>query len=435
MHSLVVCRALTDGRLSVAGSVQSPAAILIEHTPSATPRTRLRVLAIGRLEHVRAHPAASAARTVDAGDSVVLPGLINAHTHLDLTVIGPRPHDPAEGFSSWVQQIRTHRKTDADDIRESVEAGVRLSRAGGVAAVGDIAGAVNGAASLVAADALRDSGLPGVSFIEFFAIGPTAHERWSRAADLVRSQPSRHQGDHRIGLQPHAPNTVAPAAYRAAASLAGERGLPLMTHLAESPEEHEFIADAVGPQRTLLESLGLWDDETAADFGRGRSPVEHLAEILDATNAIAVHVNQCSDSDLELLARSKITVVYCPRASAYFGVEQQFGPHRYRDMIAAGIRVAVGTDSIVNLPAGTDRLSPIDEIRYLHDRDQAEPDTLIQMATINGAAAVGFGEAAACLAPESRPMALASVRVADAEIDKPSASVLASRAVPKILFE
>ncbi|MBY0261785.1 MAG: amidohydrolase family protein, partial [Phycisphaerales bacterium] len=117
-----------------------------------------------------------------------------------------------------------------------------------------------------------------------------------------------------------------------------------------------------------------------------------------------VHVNDATDAAIGLLAKTGASVVYCPRASAYFAAESRFGPHRYRDMLAAGIPVALGTDSIVNLPASaaaTPAESPqgrgisiFDEMRLLHARDGTDPFTLIQMATINGAKAIGLDPAA-----------------------------------------
>lgn len=429
-HTLIRCLGLCDGRLSVAGSHDRPAALLVERTDS-----RLRILAVGAAEQVERHPAAVAAQTRDLLDSVLMPGMVNAHTHLDLTVIGPLPHEPADGFVSWVNRIRAGRPTEADAIEASVRQGVEFSRAGGVVAVGDICGAVNGSASMIAAESLRDTGMAGVSFIEFFAIGPTERERADAAVALVHEHHASFGGRLRLGLQPHATNTVSRWAFEWAIEAAGDMRVPTMTHLAESTEERDFVANAAGPQRELLESLGLWTDAVAAEFGQGRSPVEQLAGVLTRSGTIAVHVNQCSDADLERLAASSTPVVYCPRASAYFGAETHFGPHRYRDMMAAGLTVAIGTDSIVNLPGGTDRLSPLDEIRFLHRRDATDPMTLVTMATLNGARVLGLGESAMSLAPDARPLGLVGVLVADAEVSNPAAAIVSSEAAPRIVLD
>ncbi|MEL7484474.1 MAG: amidohydrolase family protein, partial [Planctomycetota bacterium] len=354
---------------------------------------------------------------------------------LDLTVIGPLPHEPADGFVSWVNRIRAGRPTEAAAIEASVRQGVEFSRAGGVVAVGDICGAVNGSASTMAAEALRDAGMAGVSFIEFFAIGPTERERADAAVALIREHHASFGERLRLGLQPHATNTVSRWAFERAIEAAGAMRLPTMTHLAESPEERDFVANAAGPQRELLEGLGLWTDAVAAEFGQGRSPIEQLERVLAGSGTVAVHVNQCSHADLERLAASDTPVVYCPRASAYFGAEAHFGPHRYRDMIAAGLTVAIGTDSIVNLPAGSSCLSPLDEIRFLHRRDATDPMTLVTMASLCGGRVLGLDESSVCLAPDACPLGVVAVPVGDAEVPNPATAIVLSEGAPRIVLD
>jgi len=99
------------------------------------------------------------------------------------------------------------------------------------------------------------------------------------------------------------------------------------------------------------------------------------------------------DADLDTLAASGASVVYCPRSRDYFGHEQDSGPHRYREMLQRGINVALGTDSILNIPeAQSDRLSTLDEMRLLHTRDRTDPLEALRMATTNGARALGMNE-------------------------------------------
>jgi aminodeoxyfutalosine deaminase len=202
----------------------------------------------------------------------------------------------------------------------------------------------------------------------------------------------------RLGLQPHATNTVALPHYTWVLQLAAHLGAPVCTHLAETPEERQFIATGAGPQRMLLERLGLWDDCILEHLGRGQHPVEHLEPILESTGAailplLVAHVNDASDEAIEILARTRTTVAYCPRASEYFGAAQHFGPHRYREMLQAGINVCLGTDSIINLPdqeiqrAG---MSVLDDMRLLYRRDGTDPLLLLQLATVNGARALGL---------------------------------------------
>ncbi|MEM1071543.1 MAG: amidohydrolase family protein [Planctomycetota bacterium] len=396
---LVTAEAIADARTTIRGGDRHPAAILLD-----TDRT---VLAVGTLAQIASHPAAERARRIDRAGHVLLPGLVNAHTHLDLTSIGPMPHPPGATFADWIDRLRRLRPVDPAEIHNAVLLGAEFCLRGGVVAVGDIAGAVHGEPSLGAAEALAASPLAGTSFVEFFAIGTTEASRLEELARVLRREaPSWPRGHLRLGLQPHAPNTVAPSAYRESRSLARELGVPWVTHAAESPEERLFIAEARGPQRTLLEDLGLWNERLLHAFGSGRSPIEHLDRALEGVLPACVHVHDASDTDIQRLAACDTPVIYCPRAGEYFRAQHAFGMHRYRDMLAAGITVALGTDSIVNLPSTTDRLSTLDEMRALWHRDRTDPSTLLAMATVHGARAIGLEVARVTLAHGARPLGI-----------------------------
>jgi hypothetical protein len=168
-------------------------------------------------------------------------------------------------------------------------------------------------------------------------------------------------------------------------------------------DERELIVHQRGPLRTALSAIvgdaSGWIDQ----FGVAESPVAHVLRAgwpgrgEAAPNArgtrhpvgMAVHLNDVSNADLGRLREAGVIAVYCPRSSAYFGAERHFGPHRYRDLLAAGVPVALGTDSIVNLPAhaadpARGGISILDELRLLHRRDGTDPATLLGMATVNG---------------------------------------------------
>jgi cytosine/adenosine deaminase-related metal-dependent hydrolase len=104
-------------------------------------------------------------------------------------------------------------------------------------------------------------------------------------------------------------------------------------------------------------------------------------------------------------------------------------------MLAAGLTVAVGTDSIVNLPAGTDRISPLDEIRFLHARDGTDPMTLLEMATVHAARALGIDDRAVRIAPESAPLGLVAVPVPPGDFSRPADAIARSDSAPRIVLE
>ena len=422
-----------------------------EAGPSGVPVRAATILARGTPAEIDAHPAAAASVTIDLTTAVVMPGMVNAHTHLDLTHLGPLAHDPGEGFVTWVDRVREGRAQTPEAITASVRRGIELSLRAGVVLVGDIAGAAAGIPRLEPRHALAASPLSGVSFLEFFAIGSreaAALERLDAVLEqaardgLTKSCETPHAAPAtRLGLQPHAPNTVSLPAYRHAVELARRYKLALATHLAETPEEHEFIARATGPQREMLERFGIWTDDILEHIGKGLSPIQHLAAVLAESPFIAAHCNDVGEPAraFETLAATNTSVAYCPRASTYFNAAAHFGPHRYRDMLSDGINVCLGTDSILNLPQGTDApdgpgMSILDEARLLYERDNTDPRSLLRMMTVNGCLALRWDEAACSLAPGATPLGLVAVDITGTPEDRPAAErILRSRANAQLL--
>jgi cytosine/adenosine deaminase-related metal-dependent hydrolase len=415
--------------------------VLVEYRPDRASRFPWRILAAGPTTEVAQHEAnrSPAMRIASRPGCLLIPGMVNAHTHLDLTHIGPRPHDPELGFGPWVGMIRDNRRTTAEGVSESVDQGAVLSLRAGVVAVGDIAGAVAGRASLLAVEALKNTPLSGVSFIEFFAFGPREHLALGWLDEALREAGRR--GWHadplapvQVGVQPHAPYSVSPNAYLAAApGFAGR----FCTHLAESPEERRFLTRAEGPLREMIESLGLWTADAERVLGKASSPIQHVRENALRRVSLVAHVNDASDDDLDLLAEAGVSVAYCPRASAYFGAERHFGPHRYREMLARGINVALGTDSIVNLPPeATQRgISIWDEMRFLHARDQTDPLVLLRMGTRNAAKGLELPSGAFEIRDSHNIAGLVAVDTSpDRGKENPLESALRSVAEPELLL-
>ncbi len=406
---LLRARCALDATGTSLGSAEAlGVALVLERTPAG----RLFVRDAGPSAPVAARWPGLLAHALDRPGALIIPGLVNAHTHLDLSHIGPRPHDPREGFAGWVAMIRRERHAQPQQIARSVQQGVALALRGATAVIGDIAGAVAGRPSALAASALRDalarSGQTGTSFIELFAMGARWPIAVQGAIDAL-AQVGPGTPGHRAGLQPHAPYSVHPLAYQRLHTL----GVPLMTHLAESPDEAQLVARATGPLRTLLEEVGVWDELTNQTFGHGRTPVAHLAQQAHGgvlrPGLAAVHLNQLTDEDLDALARSGCVAVYCPRASAYFGAHQAFGPHRYQDLLRAGVPVALGTDSVVNIPAAdldARGLCVWDELRLLRTRDGAPALDLLAGATVHGLRALGLPPAAGTVVPNQESSAV-----------------------------
>lgn len=373
-------------RVYVAGAVRDAAGV--NASPGAVAIREGRIVAAGEVEAVLVAAGANAER-VDLHDRLLIPGLVNAHTHLDLTGVGFRPY--GGDFVGWIRMVIAERPKAERNSGEAVWEGAYLSVNSGVFTVGDIAG--NSAATV----AVRGSPLRGVSYRELIGISDQAHE-----AALSRIPPPEvsPEGNVRVGLQPHAPYSTGPRLYSVAhgARYVGNR--PASTHLAETLEELEFVATATGPFRNLLEDVGKWDNQFEAHYNKGEHPVEWLANRLNFYEGqqrpwLVAHCNYVDESHIALLKKYRFSVAYCPRASEYFGHKY----HRYRDMIAAGVNVCLGTDSIICHGS----LSILDEMRRLHQRDGTDPGLLLKMATVNGMRGLCMDEKDATFSPGANP--------------------------------
>ncbi|HEV2295903.1 MAG TPA: amidohydrolase family protein [Tepidisphaeraceae bacterium] len=320
------------------------------------------------------------------GQALLLPGLVNPHTHLELSdCVSGAP--PTAGFAEWLVRMLQRGAAAPEEITGTVTRAVGLGAAQcmgfGVTTVGDISRWVD-----VTRPLLRNAPLRVVSYGEVTAMGQRRallDERISLAID------QRHAGERlRIGLTPHAPYSVEAPAYESCLRVARERNLPLATHLSESADEREFLAEHGGPLR------GMWDRHLPWDEQVPRHPDGPIAMagaigLFDYPTLLA-HVNYCDDNEMALLARGRASVVYCPRTHHYFGHR----PHRWREMLAAGINVAVGTDSCASSPD----LNLVDDLRLLHEIAPDVPaETLWETATIRAARAVQMHDALGTIAP------------------------------------
>ena len=358
-----------------AGRVFAPGAVVLRG---------VEVVAVGSPEAVG--PVGGASQNVDLPGHGILPALVNAHAHLDLTAVRS-VGDPLD-FDAWLAGVRAARSSmDAGAVAESVTLGAQRSVLGGVAAVGDIAGQHAPDASL---EACAAAGLSGCVFQEVFGMGP----RLPLALEAVAEAVLRHGGHAgqglRRGLQPHAPYS----SHRDVFEAALRSGLPVSTHLAETADERRFLRDGEGPYRRLLESLGLWEPGVVTGDSH---PVDWMARRLAAApgaRILCAHLNDLDDRALGVLAALPIDVAYCPRASEYFG----HSGHRYREMRAAGVNVCLGTDSAMCLET-PDRISTLDDVRLLIRRDGLALGEAIAMATSCGARALGLDAARWSLRP------------------------------------
>ncbi|MBI3490745.1 MAG: amidohydrolase family protein [Acidobacteria bacterium] len=332
----------------------------------------------GRIAALSRRGPTDGSREVDLGDVVVLPGLVNAHTHLELSYLRDEI-PPASQFVSWVRQViktrRNHPDPKAPAILEAVDRALAESVACGTAIVGEVSN------TLVTFDPLTRSDVAAVVFYElirFNADDPQGIVERARG-ELDALAPTDRV---RASLAAHAPYSVAPLMLRAIRQdVDRDPFLPCSVHLSESVEEIEFIRSGSGPWRALLEELGSWDPSWVPPGG---TPVEFLDEsgFLDA-RVLAVHGVQMTPSDLSRLAARGTTLVTCPRSNGHTGA----GAPPLVEFYESGVPVAIGTDSLASAPD----LNVFAELATMRALAPSVPAaTLIESATRVGARALGF---------------------------------------------
>ena len=311
--------------------------------------------------------------TVDLGDAVILPGLVNAHTHLEFSTV-PQPLAAAGGLPAWISRVvalRRQRPPDsaAAETAVAVARGRAESAAAGVTAIGEIATA----ASL---DAYAAPGPRLRVFREALGLSPAAGTAAFAAA--IRDLDALRARGIPAGISPHAPYSVASALGHRLLATARARGLPAAMHLAESREEEALLSDGTGPFRDLLESLGAWP---AAAPPRLLSAADWISRLARGPRGIVVHGTHL-DRDPVALARlarhrDRLAVAICPRTTR--AISGSLPPLAlFRE---AGLRVAIGTDSRASNPD----LSVLAECRTLVDAGVTNPAATLTMATLHGA--------------------------------------------------
>lgn len=334
----------------------------------------------GRITYVGSRDAAPATRdTVDLGYAFLLPGLVNAHTHLELTAMRGYLEDSA--FRPWLLRLTQARAQALDD--RACLASARLGIAEGLLA--GITTYADTSASGVVVDAMVQMGARGIVYQETFGPHPeqcdaSLQELRQRIALLTpRASPLV-----RLGVSPHAPYTVSDALYRAVAAFAAAAALPVAVHIAESEAERSFVAEGTGPFADGWRARGI------PVVRRAQSPIALLAAtgVLD-TKPLLVHCVHLAADDLSVIAAAQCAIAHCPASNAKLG----HGIAPLADMLDSGAVVALGTDSV----ASSNRMDLLDEARLAVLLARADGRAggidarqALELATLGGAAAVGL---------------------------------------------
>jgi len=330
---------------------------------------------ISRVEPWTGVPSSLQVEVIDWGSALIMPGLVNAHTHLELTHLHRQLTDSIS-FTGWIEQLVAKRRAwTPEQWMESSREGLRQSLASGTTLVGDIS------ASGFSAIALKQEPLRKALFSEILAFPP------EKAGEALAGLQSRLEGvqEDRLmtaGISPHAPYSVSSELFREVAALAAERGIPLAIHVAETKEELEFLQSGEGSFKELLLRAGAYHPGWIPPKAHPVLFLESLGVLQHS--ALLIHCNYLDDDSKAAILRTRSHVVFCPRSHAFFG----HSPHPVRELLDIGVNVALGTDSL----ASNDSLSVLDEMRFLFkNRKDLKTEEIFRMSSLNGATALGFG--------------------------------------------
>src|SRR5687768_1931665 len=336
----------------------------------------------GLISYVGPRETAPAGDDTELGDAILLPGLVNTHTHLELTVMRGFLEDCR--FSAWIDKLRQSRNETLTDemLLDSARFGIVEGLESGVTTYADTC------SSGVVLRAMRELGVRGVMYQEVFGPDPSHTDKAMRELEDRILALERHQTDLvRLGVSPHAPYTVSDPLYDAAARFAHERGLPLAMHVAESEAEDRCVVEGAGDFAEGLRKRGIESKR------RARSPVALLEErgALES-GPLLIHCVRVDDADIATMASHACSVAHCPASNAKFG----HGIAPILPMIAAGVKVGIGSDSV----ASNNRMDILDEARLavlIHRastrrHDAFGADEALELATLGGARALGIAD-------------------------------------------
>ncbi|MDB4445767.1 amidohydrolase family protein [bacterium] len=316
----------------------------------------------------------------DLGDVAVLPGLVNAHTHLEFSDCSETIGIPGISLPEWIGQVvSTRQASDQIGRSQAINSGLEELAHTGSCLVGEIT-------TLPCEYPVDTCGVDLVSFAEVLGL---SSERGTERLKLATT----HLGlDPGSGVSPHAPYSTSLETLDACLQLANTKHRVLAMHVAESPYERELLQAGTGPFAEALQSLGVWRDNL---FPWSENPFLMLIEKLaQAPRSLLIHANDLNESEITKLAKfPQMTVVYCPRTHYFF----EYGPHPVAEMLSRGVRVALGTDSKASNPD----LNLWSEAQFLwRHRVDIDPQAILQMATWSGSEALGRSDLG-CIRPGS----------------------------------
>lgn len=319
------------------------------------------------------------ARVEDFGQSVILPGLVNTHTHLELTALRGFLENEENDFFAWLRKLTLARleRMTPDDIRVSATWGACEAVRAGITCVGDASDS-----ALVSMQALREVGLRGVVFQESFGPDPRlVAENLRKLKEKVEQLREFETDLVRAGVSPHAPYTVCPAQLELIAEFAVSERLPVMMHAAESQAEEMLLREGTGLFAEGLAKRGIdWTPPRT-------STIQYLRSVgILETQPLLAHCIRVDDEDIETLKQTGSKVAHCPKSNAKLG----HGRAPFAKFVDAGVIVGLGSDSV----ASNNTCDILEEARFafLFGRDPSlTASQMLTAATASGCLEEGIG--------------------------------------------
>ena len=314
---------------------------------------------------------------------VIIPGLVNAHAHLQYSHMADLTRRHYDGFYDWVQRFQARFTAPGNDWYAAARDGARQALATGTTAVADVV------TSTPAFGAMRDVGLKGIGYWEVFA---WSNSRWRAMGRANTEQTLREHEALPIGISPHAPHTVDDEVLMDLSRLADRLGLRRHIHLSESAPEVEFVLSGTGPQAEILGMQGLAEFSLLQSGGSGLRPAAYLDRLGGlGPNCHVAHGVYLDAADRAILRRHQTAVALCPRSNSLIGLDEP----PVADFLNEGNLLAVGTDSLASTPS-LDLLADVGELaRMARRQGYAGNDLharLLEAATLGGARAIGFDQ-------------------------------------------
>ena len=335
---------------------------------------------------------------LDLGDVILMPGLVNAHTHLEFSDLSA-PLPAGDNFADWIRAVIGYRQQQRNEpseasgdstaqVQATIERGQQESIQAGVTTVGEIS-TVPGSHRWY-----QQSSTQTVLFQEILGLDPEQiPERLQTAQQHLANRPPE-ASPLTVGLSPHAPYSMHRDLFEQTCQLAKQKQVPCALHLAESREELQLLESATGPLQEMLESLGVWNPTAIT---RGLTPLDYLQSMSELPRSLIIHGNFLTAAEINFLGQQsdRMSLIYCPRTYSHF----QNANYPLSAMLEQGVVVALGTDSRATNP-DLNLLAEMQHVAQSHPT--IDPELIVQMGTMQGAQALGLANLCGTIEPGKR---------------------------------